>query len=144
MVASQHGVIFKTSIEVGNRFELECQESFKSVEINLKRNFILRKKNVSQCEDDFKRNMESNFSQQETQVRDSEGNCWIKCEFCRKIAKENEFTSYGGAAGHINLGTCKECSDNNPAVRQKAEEKIPKVRMKYDSNVCPECGGKLR
>lgn len=109
----------------------------------MKRNVILRKKGVSQCEEDFKRNMESNFSQQETQVRDAEGNCWIKCEFCGKIAKENEFTSYG-SAGHINLGTCKECSDNNPAVRQKAEEKIPKVRMKYDSNVCPECGGKLR
>lgn len=94
-------------------------------------------------EEDFKRNMESNFSQQETQVRDAEGNRWIKCEFCGKIAKENEFTSYGGV-GHINLGTCKECSDHNPAVRKKADELAATIRKKYDPTICPECGGKLR
>ena len=96
-----------------------------------------------QRDEDFKRNMESNFSQQETQVRDAAGNRWIKCEFCGKIAMENEFNSYGGA-GHINLGTCKECSANNPAVKQKAEEQTAKLRDKYDPNVCPECGGRLR
>ena len=96
-----------------------------------------------QREEDFKRNMESNFSQQETQVRDAAGNRWIKCEFCGKIAMENEFNSYGGA-GHINLGTCKECSANNPAVKQKAEEQAIKLRNKYDPNICPECGGRLR
>jgi len=58
-----------------------------------------------QREEDFKRNMESNFSQQETQVRDAAGNRWIKCEFCGKIAMESEFNTYGGA-GHINLTCC--------------------------------------
>ena len=72
-----------------------------------------------QREEDFQRNKESNFAQQETQVRDAEGNRWIKCEFCGKIAKESEFTSYGGA-GHINLGTCKNCSNNNSTVKEKA------------------------
>ena len=96
-----------------------------------------------QREEDFIRNMQSNFLQQETQVRDAAGNRWIKCEFCGKIAMENEFNSYGGA-GHINLGTCKECSANNPAVKQKAEEQTAKLRGKYDPNVCPECGGRLR
>lgn len=96
-----------------------------------------------QREEDFKRNMESNFSQQETQVRDAAGNRWIKCEFCGKIAIESEFNTYGGA-GHINLGTCKECSTNNPAVKQRAEEQTAKLRSKYDPNVCPECGGRLR
>lgn len=96
-----------------------------------------------QREEDFKRNMQSNFSQQETPVRDAAGNRWIKCEFCGKIAMENEFSDYGGV-GHTNLGTCKECSANNPAVKQKAEEQIAKSRSKYDPNVCPECGGKLR
>lgn len=96
-----------------------------------------------QREEDFKRNMESNFSQQETQVRDAAGNRWIKCEFCGKIAMESEFSTYGGV-GHINLGTCKACSANNPAVKQKAEEQTAKLRSKYDPNVCPECGGRLR
>ena len=96
-----------------------------------------------QREEDFKRNMESNFSQQETQVRDADGNRWIKCEFCGKIAMEGEFSSYGGK-GHINLGTCKECSANNPTVFQKAEEKLAKVRIKYAPDACPECGGRLR
>lgn len=96
-----------------------------------------------QREEDFKKNMESNFTQQETQVRDAEGNRWIKCEFCGKIAKENVFTSYGGA-GHINLGTCKDCSDNNPAIKKKVSPKIEIQRKKYDPTVCPNCGGKLR
>lgn len=95
-----------------------------------------------QREEDFKKNMEANFSQQETQVRDAEGNRWIKCEFCGKIAKESEFTSYGGA-GHINLGTCKDCSDNNPAVKEKAAQEIVIQRKKYDPTKCPDCGGKL-
>lgn len=96
-----------------------------------------------QREEDFKKNMESNFTQQETQVRDAEGNRWIKCEFCGKIAKKNVFTSYGGA-GHINLGTCKDCSDNNPAIKKKVSPKIEIQRKKYDPTVCPNCGGKLR
>jgi hypothetical protein len=94
-------------------------------------------------EDDFRRNMESNFTQQETQVRDAEGNRWIKCEFCGKIAKDNEFNSYGGA-GHINLGTCKECSANNPDVKLKLEETVESARSKCDTNTCPKCGGRLR
>ena len=47
-------------------------------------------------------------------------------------------------AGHINLGTCKECSTNNPVIKQRAEEQTVKLRSKYDPNVCPECGGRLR
>ena len=94
-------------------------------------------------EEDFRSNMESNFTQQETQVRDAEGNRWIKCEFCGMIAKDNEFSSYGGV-GHINLGTCKECSANNPDVRLKFEETIASAISKYDTNSCPKCGGQLR
>lgn len=94
-------------------------------------------------EEDFKRNMEANFSQQETQVRDVEGNRWIKCEFCGKIAEESYFTSYGGA-GHINLGTCKECSYHNPAVKEKAAQEMSAIRKKYNPTICPDCGGKLR
>lgn len=96
-----------------------------------------------QREEDFERNMEANFTQQETPVRDADGRRWIKCEFCGKIAVEGEFSSYGGK-GHINLGTCRDCSANNPASSQKIEEKIAKVHMKYDSDTCPECGGRLR
>lgn len=97
---------------------------------------------AKQKEEDFKRNMESHFIQQNTQIRDAEGNRWIKCEFCGKIAKENEFTSYGGI-GHINLGTCKGCSDHNPTVKKKSEEVAAKVARNYDPNICPECGERL-
>jgi len=96
-----------------------------------------------QREEEFIRNMESNFSQQETPVRDANGNRWIKCEFCGKMAMEGDFSFYGGK-GHINLGTCKECSVSNPAVEQKVEEQTAKIRRKYDSDICPECGGRLR
>lgn len=95
-------------------------------------------------EEDFKRNLAIGLDQQETHVRDSEGNRWIKCEFCGKIAMETEFTSYGGEIGvHLNLGTCKECSDNNPAVKIALAKKRQVVSSKYDQNICPDCGGKL-
>ncbi len=55
-------------------------------------------------DEDFKRNMKASFSQQQTQVRDATGN-----RYCGLIAKESEFTSYGGQ-NHVNLGTCKTCS----------------------------------
>ena len=33
---------------------------------------------------------------------------------------------------------------NNLVVKQRAEEQTVKLRSKYDPNVCPECGGRLR
>lgn len=96
-----------------------------------------------QLEEDFKRNMESNFSQQETPVWDSVGNRWIKCELCGKIAKDSEFPFYGGA-DHINLGTCKECCQNNSAVNQKIDDEFTENMKRHDPNVCPVCGGTLR
>lgn len=93
-------------------------------------------------EGEFRKNLESGLEQQETPVRDSDGNRWVRCEFCGKIATDAAFSSYGGA-GHVNLGTCKECSDNNPAVKKTREEEIRISRIKYDPTICPECGGKL-
>ena len=61
-------------------------------------------------EEDFQLDMELALAQQNTPVFDAEGNRWIRCEFCGKIATDAEFTTYGGA-GHVNLGTCNECSE---------------------------------
>lgn len=122
--------------EKAEKHRVELEEKFR-------REQEKRQEEKRQREINFKQNMESNFSQQDTQVRDAEGNRWIKCEFCGRIARDNEFTSYGGS-GHVNLGTCKECSRSNPAVRQKTEEKIAKIGVKYNSEACPACGGILR
>lgn len=72
---------------------------------------------MKRCDEDFKRNMEANFSQQQTQVRDAEGNRWIKCEFCGRIAKESKFILYGGP-NHVNLGICKACSLKQASERE--------------------------
>lgn len=48
-------------------------------------------------------------------MRDADGNRWIRCKFCGKIAMEGDFSSYGGK-GHMSFGTCKDCSANNPEV----------------------------
>ena len=138
--------ILRQRKEVEKKLQQQKEEAEKRrKEFEEKRRIEVEKQREEQRkrEEDFKRNMQSNFLQQETQVRDAAGNRWIKCEFCGKIAMEKEFNSYGGA-GHINLGTCKECSTNNPAVKQKTEEQTAKLRGKYDPNVCPECGGRLR
>ena len=94
-------------------------------------------------EEDFKRNMESNLEQQEKQVIDPDGNRWIKCRFCGKIAMTSEFWTYGGS-GRINLGICHECKKNNPAVKEAREVKRDEETKKYDPTICPECGGKLK
>ena len=95
-----------------------------------------------QREEEFKKNLAAGLDQQVTQVRDPEGNRWIRCEYCGKIAKESEFVSYGGT-GRVNLGTCKECSANKKD-RLKIEQKPAEVpKKKYDPTVCPDCGGKL-
>lgn len=87
--------------------------------------------------------MESQFGQQETQVRDEEGNRWIKCEFCGMIAKEENFVSYGGK-DRINLGICKKCAKDHSAFEIEMLESVKTVNKKYDPTLCPECGGKLR
>lgn len=96
-----------------------------------------------QREEDFKQNMRTGFEQQETQVRDAEGNRWVKCEYCEKIAKTDEFVFYGGL-GHINLGICRDCSYNNPAVKEDSERRKAFLIRKYSSAICPVCGEKLQ
>jgi DNA-directed RNA polymerase subunit RPC12/RpoP len=91
--------------------------------------------------EEFARNMAAGFEQQETQIKDENGVRWIKCEFCGKIAPVKEFSSYGGP-NHINLGTCVECSRNNPEAA--VEITIPqRTKQRYDPNICPECGSRL-
>lgn len=75
----------------------------------------------------FKAALEDNFSKQDEQIRDADGNRWIKCEFCGKIAKESEFSSYGGK-GRVNLGTCYDCSRNNPAVHERINRKTETIK----------------
>ena len=48
------------------------------------------------------------FTQQDTQIRDSRGVRWIKCEECGKILSSEKFVSYGGL-NHVNLGMCNDC-----------------------------------
>ncbi len=103
-------------------------------------------KEKSQKEAEFKRNLSSNLDQQETQVRDADGNRWIKCEYCGNIAMEAEFATYGGLH-HVNLGICKKCSTHNPAVKAAAAERrkeLNNTEKAYDPNICPICGGKLK
>ena len=94
-------------------------------------------------EDAFKAAVSNNFENQETQIRDADGNRWVKCEFCGKIAMEKEFSSYGGA-GRVNLGTCYDCSKNTSVIREKITHPVEIKKRSYDPNVCPDCGGQLK
>jgi hypothetical protein len=98
---------------------------------------------IKKRDEEFKRSIQSTITQQKTPVIDSEGNRWIKCEFCGKIAKDSEFAMYGGP-GRVNIGTCYECIKNNPAAKPKPQEPTPKEKSILDPNTCPECGGQLR
>lgn len=48
------------------------------------------------------------LNQQIEPVYDSEGNRWVRCEFCNSIKESVDFSSYGGM-NHVNLGECSEC-----------------------------------
>ena len=136
----------KRQEELAEKRRIEAEQAAKRrAEQEEKRRLAIEKEQEERRkrEEDFKRNMESNFEQQESPIRDASGNRWIKCEFCGKIAKDSEFSSYGGI-GHVNLGTCQECDKNNPAVKEAREAKRLEEKKKYDPTICPECGGKLK
>lgn len=50
------------------------------------------------------------FAQQTEQIWDSFGNRWIQCKVCGERKISQEFLSYGGL-NEINLGICKECTE---------------------------------
>ena len=94
-------------------------------------------------ENAFKDAFANNFENQETQIRDADGNRWIKCEFCGKVAKTEEFGSYGGP-GRINLGTCKDCSNEASSRYERLYHSREQKKRLYDPRICPECGGHLQ
>lgn len=48
------------------------------------------------------------FVQQHTQIKDSLGNRWVRCEICGRIKQANECYDVGGT-DRVNLGKCLEC-----------------------------------
>jgi hypothetical protein len=126
----------------------EAEEEKRRLELQEKQRKEAERKTEEkrQREEEFKKNMEEGFQQQESPILDCDGIRWAKCEFCGKIAKAQEYFQSFGGPGHVNLGTCKECSSNNPAVLQKIEElgkkKIAKIEV--NPNICPWCGAWLR
>lgn len=114
-----------------------CIEKEKNRKLEIKR----QQEEIMKEEENFKRNLEENLEQQETQVIDTNGDRWIKCEICNKISTINDFVSYGGK-GHINLGICKECSGSGKARIHRKEKNITEQK-RYNPNICPECGGQL-
>lgn len=50
------------------------------------------------------------FIQQHTQIRDSFGVRWIKCEICGEIKPASEFGDYSGP-NRVNLGKCYKCTN---------------------------------
>jgi DNA-directed RNA polymerase subunit RPC12/RpoP len=127
--------------------EKKLQEEFER-KIREREEQLLREKEAAESEkrrarEEFARNMAAGFEQQEKPIKDPDGNRWVKCEFCGKIAMDKEFSSYGGK-NHVNLGTCIECSRNNP--KAAVQISIPHRESnanRYDPTVCPECGSRL-
>ena len=94
-------------------------------------------------EEAFKAALKDNFANQDEPIIDADGKRWFKCELCGKIALESEFWSYGGSR-KANIGNCYDCLRNNPTVHEKTIQQNQAKKMKYDPNICPECGGRLR
>lgn len=85
---------------------------------------------------------------QETPFRDPFGNRWVRCEYCGKLDTEGAFVSYGGYH-HVNLGTCKVCSNEKRSiVLPKYAKRIQTISHPTEKpnwqTTCPECGGQLK
>lgn len=91
---------------------------------------------------EFQKALDDGFTQQDKPIRDAAGIRWIKCKYCRKIAKESEFVSYGGA-GMVNLGTCYDCRGKHNEEHETSQQQEPE-KKKFNYRVCPLCGGQLR
>ena len=90
-------------------------------------------------EEDFKKNLEEGLFQQDAWVIDPNGNRWLRCEYCGKIAKEEEFPVRGGS-GKINLGTCKTCMNKQWEQRiAEMREKASRHNDETKKNLCPYC-----
>lgn len=82
----------------------ECEESIKRKQENKKE--IAEKEYIKRYNE-----VKDRFVQQETQIRDSDGNRWVKCEVCGEIKETSEFSTYGGS-GSVNSGLCNKCCNN--------------------------------
>lgn len=51
----------------------------------------------------------SDFEQQVKQVRDDDGNRYVKCESCGNIVSTDDCVSYGGI-NRVNFGLCRRCA----------------------------------
>ena len=90
-------------------------------------------------EENFKKNLEEELFQQETKVIDPDGNRWFRCEYCGKIAKVDEFSSYGGT-GKINLGKCYACAKEQfEQLKAEMREKASHHNSETRKNLCPYC-----
>lgn len=98
-----------------------------------------REEERRQREDDFKKNIAEGFIQQETKVFDSDGKQWFRCEYCGKIASEEEFPIHGGI-GKFNLGTCKACIGKlrEKRLAERTETTKPHKNESY-RKLCPNC-----
>lgn len=135
----------KQQEEFAERQRIQAEEAAKRQAVQEEERRIKEEKEREErCrkEKEFMKRLKSLLRQLETQVRDVDGNRWIKCEYCGKTAMESEFSIYGGK-NHINFGTCKDCYEHNPAVKKPQTETRCAIKRKYDPTVCPECGGKL-
>ncbi len=130
------------------RLRVQIQEATqRRAELKEKNQIETKRKNEERerRESQFIRSLSVDLDQQEKQVIDANGNRWIKCEYCGKIGMTSEFIMYGGAIGkHLNLGTCKDCRDNNPVANQPASViQKPGERKKPTPMSCPICGHNL-
>jgi len=85
---------------------------------------------------------------QEHPFRDPLGNRWVRCEYCGKVATDDEFGSYGGMH-HANLGMCKACGKEQrrevlPKYQKNAARITDVLEKTRSMPICPKCGGQLK
>jgi hypothetical protein len=127
-----------------------CEEERREQTADIRQMILMKKQQeekqaeAQRREQNFQKNMAENFTQQDEKVYDAQGNRWLKCEYCGKIAMDREFVSYGGA-NHENLGMCRECERNGKTEKRfMTASGNAQISQAAHRSICPICGGKLR
>lgn len=79
---------------------------------------------------------------------DPNGQRWVRCKYCGKIATTAEFVDYGGVP-HLNLGKCNECykkgaKDVLPQYIRYTKSETTESKPSVNQMTCPICGSKLK
>ncbi|MCM1259352.1 MAG: topoisomerase DNA-binding C4 zinc finger domain-containing protein [Prevotella sp.] len=105
---------------------------------------LVQQKKVEEQKESEKDVFNGDFFQNDTLIKDRNGNRWVKCRVCGLIAITKQFNSYGGKDS-LNTGVCNNCREKEKIDIGTDDKKMKKEKIEYGNAwSCPKCGGEMK